>query len=128
MLLSMPKWFTRVFVVCDALDEMDQHEQRAHLLPLFHRLEDAGIALFLTTRPHPDDIQESFRDASIIELAPKIHDIRQYVEGRLSAIRTFKGLGVLQDPSGIYGHAVSKIADSAAGMHEEFSTFKFYEY
>ena len=43
MLLSMPKWFNRVFVICDALDEMDQHEQRDHLLPLFHRLKDSGI-------------------------------------------------------------------------------------
>ena len=52
MLLSMPKRFARVFVVCDALDEMDQYEQRDHLLPLFHRMEDSGIALSLTTRSH----------------------------------------------------------------------------
>ena len=55
MLLSVPKLFARVFVVCDALDEMDQREQRAHLLPLFHRMKNSGIALSLTahlyTRP-----------------------------------------------------------------------------
>ena len=125
MLLAMPKWFSRVFVVCDALDEMDQREQRDHLLPLFHRLKDSGVALFLTTRPHPADIQESFRDASIIELTPKIHDVRQYVEGRLSANRTFKELRDLPDPSGIYGHAVSKIVDSAAGVYEKLPSFEF---
>ena len=49
MLLTIPKWFSRVFVVCDALDEMDQLEQRAHLLPLFHRMKNSGIALSVTT-------------------------------------------------------------------------------
>ena len=55
MLLSIPKWFARVFVVCDALDEMDRQAQRADLLPLFHRMKNSGIALSLTahlyTRP-----------------------------------------------------------------------------
>ena len=50
MLLTIPKWFSRVFVVCDALDEMDQWEQRAHLLPLFHRMKNSGIALSVTSR------------------------------------------------------------------------------
>ena len=49
MLLSMPNRFTRVFVVCDALDEMDQQEQRRELLPLFHRMRDSGTALSLNT-------------------------------------------------------------------------------
>ena len=53
MLLSMPKRFDRrVFVICDALDEMDQHEQRDRLLPLFHRMRDSGIALSFTSCPH----------------------------------------------------------------------------
>ena len=53
MLLSMPKRFARrVFVVCDALDEMDQQEQREKFLPLFHRMRHSGIGLPLAT-PHP---------------------------------------------------------------------------
>ena len=44
MLLSAPKQFARVFVICDALDEIDQQE-REDLLPLFHRMKDSGIAL-----------------------------------------------------------------------------------
>ena len=44
MFLSMPKQFARVFVICDALDEIDQQE-REDLLPLFHRMKDSGIAL-----------------------------------------------------------------------------------
>ena len=114
ILLSMPNRFThRVFIVCDALDETDQHE-REKLLPLFHRLKDSGFALFLTTRPHPVDVQESFQDGSIIELSPKIHDIRRYVEERLSANPGFQG--IQQASSGLNNRTVSKIVDSAAGM------------
>ena len=124
MLLSMPNRFARrVFVVCDALDEMDQHEQREELLPLFHRLKDSGIALFLTTRPHPVDVQESFRDVSIIELAPKIHDIRQYVEERLSANPSFQRIQQASTGNGLNIRTASKIVDSAAGMYGKLLSF-----
>ena len=117
MLLSMPKNFKRVFVICDALDEMERYNQRDHLLPLFHRLKDSGIALFLTTRPHPADIQKSFRDESTIELAPQVRDIEAYVRRRLSVHQVLE-----QDPS-LYGEAVRQIADSATGMYEKLPSF-----
>ena len=50
ILLSMPKLFARVFVVCDALDEMDEDEQRIELLPLFHDMKGSGIVHSLATR------------------------------------------------------------------------------
>ena len=117
----MPKRFARrVFLVCDALDETDQHE-REELLPLFHRLKDSGFALFLTTRPHPADVQESFHNAPIIELAPKTHDIRRYVEERLSTNPSFRR--IQQASSGLNNRTVSKIVDSAAGMYEKLPSF-----
>ena len=122
MLLSMPKWFSRVFVVCDALDEMDEQEQRAKLLPLFHDMKDSGIALFLTTRPHPADIQDSFQDASTIELVPKEHDIRRYVEERLLPNNRFQK--IQRDSTGLKNQVVSKIVDSAAGMYEKIPSYE----
>ena len=123
MLLLMPKLFSRVFVVCDALDEMDEQEQRAGLLPLFHQMKDSGIALFLTTRPHPADIQDSFQDASIIEIVPKEHDIKRYVEERLLANARFQR--IQRGSSGLKNQVVSRIADSAAEMYEKMP--RFYE-
>ena len=121
----MPKRFARrVFVVCDALDEMDQHEQREELLPLFHRLKDSGFALFLTTRPHPADVQESFQNASIIKLAPKMQGKRRYAEERLSANPGFQR--IQQASSGLNNRTISKVVDSAAGMYEKL--FSFYEW
>ena len=122
MLLSMRRHFKAVFVVCDALDEMDQHEQRDHLLPLFRRLKDSGIALFLTTRPHPVDIRESFRDDSIIELAPKSCDIRRYVEQRLSVDLRYQRL--LKSHGDLHERTVSQIVDSAAGMYGKMLKFQ----
>ena len=121
MLLSMSKWFSRVFVVCDALDEMDQWEQRAELLPLFHQMKASGIALFLTTRPHPTDIQDSFQDASTIELVPLEHDIRRYVEERLLANARFQK--IQRGSSGLKNQVISKVVDSAAGMYEKTPRF-----
>ena len=121
MLLSMPKWFSRVFIVCDALDEMDQWEQRAELLPLFHQMKESGITLFLTTRPHPSDIQDSFQDASTIELVPKEHDIRRYVEERLLANTCFQR--IQQGSSDLMNQVVSTIVDSAAGLYEKTPSY-----
>ena len=123
MLLCMPKRFSRVFVICDALDELGQQE-RTELLPLFHQMKASGIALFLTTRPHPADIQDSFQDASTIELAPKEHDIRRDVEERLLANTRFQR--IQRGSNGLKNQVVSKIVDSAAGMCEE--TPGFYEF
>ena len=123
MLLSMHKWFTgRVFVVCDALDETDQRE-REILLPLLHRLSGSRIALFLTTRPHPADVQASFQNASIIELSPDIQDIRRYVEERLSANLSFQAIQDAPGSSGLNNRTISKIVDSAAGMYEKLPSF-----
>ena len=122
ILLAMPKWFARVFVVCDALDEMNQQEQQK-LLPLFHQMKASGIALFLTT-PHPSDIQDSFQDAPNTELVPKSYDIERYVEERLLANTRFRG--IQRDSSCLKNQIVSKIMDSAAGMYEE--TPSFYEF
>ena len=125
MLLSMPKRFARrrVFVVCDALDETDQHEQREELLPLFHCLRASGFALFLTTRPHPADVQESFQNASIIELSPMLHDIRRYVKERLTANPGFQRILRASGSDGLNSRTISKIVDSAAGMCESLPSF-----
>lgn len=117
MLVSMTGSFSRVFVACDALDEMNQFNQRAYLLPLFHRLKDAGFSLFLTTRPHPADIHDSFRSASIFELSPDMHDVRLYVEEKLSNNTRFQEV-LRRGPKELYCRVVTAIVDSAAEMYE----------
>jgi hypothetical protein len=115
MLLSILARFSRVFIICDALDEMHRHSQRDHLLPLFHRMKDSGIALFLTTRPHPADIQDSFGSASIMELTPDKNDVRRYVEGRLFDDVSFQDV-VQKGADNLHDRTVTAIVDGTAGM------------
>jgi hypothetical protein len=115
ILSSIPGQFSRVFVVCDALDEMDQYNQREHLLPLFHHMKDSGIRLFLTTRPHPADIQESFSTASIIELTPAINDLRLYVEERLFKNTRFQRI-IQNEAGGLRERTITTIVDASAGV------------
>lgn len=70
--LKISKIFVQVFVVFDALDECDQDDQRHDLLPLFHLMGKSGINVFLTSRKHPEDIQESL--VSILKIEIWAHD------------------------------------------------------
>ncbi|KAH0603494.1 uncharacterized protein H6S33_007816 [Morchella sextelata] len=69
-----------VFLVCDALDECKQDTQRKILLPLFHRMTNDGMNLFITSREFPDDIQTSFKNSSKIRLWAKNEDINVSAE------------------------------------------------
>lgn len=79
-LLDVSRLFPRTFLIFDALDECDPERQRKELLPLFHRLGKDGLKVFLTSRPHPKDIQNSLQNASKIKLFAHEEDIRRYIE------------------------------------------------
>lgn len=112
-LLTSASYFTRLFFVFDALDECHQEKQREELLPMFHRLGDDGINVFLTSRLHPEDIQDSFRDCMKIELSAQDQDVQSYIEERISKNPRAKRLiqqGKLKD------RVISGLTDSAQGM------------
>lgn len=81
-LLAIIDSFEKVFFVFDALDEIegDKNESRINFLSLFHRMGDHGINLFLTSRPHPQDIRVSLCTASTIKLIPSAGDIELYIQ------------------------------------------------
>lgn len=84
-LFDISKSFSRLFLIFDALDECNPEKQRAKLLPLFHRMaEDNGASLFITSRPHPDDIQDSFGNGAKIELLAQDQDIETYIDGKIN--------------------------------------------
>jgi hypothetical protein len=66
-------------ITFDALNECNQHKQRTALLPLFHQLGQSGVNLFITSRPYPEDIQESYHDITTVELSADESDIRSYI-------------------------------------------------
>lgn len=83
MLLVVIKSFDQTFIVCDALDECDQDDQRRELLPLFHRMGRDGMNVFLTSREHPEDIQDSLQGSARVELSAQAEDITSYVNQKI---------------------------------------------
>lgn len=84
LLLAAIKSFTQAFIICDALDECDQYAQRTKLLPLFHRMGNDGMRLFLTSREYPEDIQRSLQCSAKIELSARNEDITVYIERKIA--------------------------------------------
>lgn len=79
-LIGVSKSFPRVVLVFDALDEC-KPETRMELLPLFLRMSNDGINVFLTSRPHPEDIQDSLTDSDAVKigLSAQAEDLMAYI-------------------------------------------------
>ncbi|KAA8892763.1 ankyrin repeat-containing domain protein [Sphaerosporella brunnea] len=106
--------FESVYIVCDALDECDPQTQRSALLPLLKRMAAQGCRVLVTSRPHPEDIQDAFsEDAGKIELLAQAEDLRSYVQARIDssgrARRIIRG-------SRYEDEIISELVSSAKGM------------
>lgn len=115
-LLKISGYYTHVFIVLDALDECNQDGQRVQLLPLFRRMCKDGINLFLTSRPHPEDIQDALCDAVKIELTAQEEDISVYIAERINnhpRARRLIQKAKCQD------RIISQLVDCAGGMYVE---------
>lgn len=118
-LYVISKSFTRTFIICDAVDECDQAKQRERLLPLFQRLGGDGISLLLTSRPHPEDIQEAFENVPQINISAQEEDLYSFIRDRIC--KTPRAKKLIQG-SNIKDQIVSKVANSANGMCVDFRT------
>ncbi|KAI5838988.1 ankyrin repeat-containing domain protein [Morchella snyderi] len=115
ILLEIRNSFAQTFIIFDALDECDQILQRERLLPMFHRLGEAGINLFLTSREHPEDIQESFANITKMRLWAKDEDISSYIEQRIADSPRAKRL-INRGNSDLKGEIISALQECAKGM------------
>lgn len=112
-ILAVSKQFSNTFFVFDALDECDPEMQRKQLLPLFHKMVEGGINVFLTSRPGFKDIQHSLQDSAKIELAAKKQDIDTFIRARIDENPEARRLvlqGRCQD------QIISDLTDCAQGM------------
>ena len=112
-LLCALKSFAQVFFVFDALDECDQESQRRELLSLFHHMGRDGARLFLTSRQHPEDIQDSFRVASKIELLAKKEDMEKFIQQKIH--ESPRGRRLVQQGR-CKERIVSELVDCSKGM------------
>jgi hypothetical protein len=112
-LVESSKSFVQTFIVFDALDECDQQTQRQTLLPMIHRMGEAGFRIFLTSRRYADDIEDSFRNAPSIEIIAHDDDIKSYIHDKIDADPPAKRR--IQE-AGLYDKVISHLVKAAGGM------------
>jgi hypothetical protein len=105
--------FVQTFIVFDALDECDQETQRQTLLPMIHRMGEAGLCLFMTSRRYADDIEDSFCDAPSIEIIAHDDDIKSYIHDKIDADPPAKRM---IHEVGLYDKVISHLVKAAGGM------------
>jgi hypothetical protein len=90
VLQSVVTMYSRVFVVIDALDEcqVSHNCQKTFLSELFSLQVNCGTNLFATSRFIPG-ITENFQGCLLIEIRASVHDVRRYVDGRMSSLPSF---------------------------------------
>lgn len=104
----------RMFLVVDALDECDVDTHRELLLKVLENLKGSSIRMFLTSRPHPDDIRELFQDSPQITIEASSEDIERYVRATIE--ESGKASRIMGND--LKEEVVVKIRDEAQGMYE----------
>ena len=70
--------FASCFIAIDGLDESDSKRHRKDILGILEALELAQFKLVITSRPHPQDIERRFREATQIRVTASEADIRSF--------------------------------------------------
>ena len=111
--------YDRVYVAIDALDECDATRQRKLLLGVLKALTSQchSLRLFITSRPHPQDIRKAFTDVQSITITASQHDIRRYLDYRLSQDDSITDL--IDDV--LKKEIVTKIVEFSQGMYAPVS-------
>lgn len=84
ILLVAKNAFSRVYLIFDAIDECAEENQRKEILQLCHKMAQDGMKLFVTSRPHASNIQESFKYVAKIKLKAEKEDIESYVKQKIN--------------------------------------------
>lgn len=110
--LSSRQDFRRTFLVLDALDECEIDTSRTSVLKVLENFKNSSLRIFVTSRPHPDDIRGIFQDSPQITVEASSEDIEQYVRTTIQESR--KAARIMGND--FVEEAISKIRDNAQGM------------
>lgn len=104
--------FVKVYVVVDALDECNEITCRRHFLQFLSALQEcSNVRIFVTSRPHPEDIQHHFNAVHQIEVEASEADLRKYLR---DSIEESSSAAVIDDT--FKQHLIDTIAESAQNM------------
>ena len=70
--------YERCFIVIDALDECKHQGHRKEIIRVLKSLPMSKARLFVTSRPHPHDVEQHFGDALKLDIKASETDLKQY--------------------------------------------------
>jgi hypothetical protein len=80
MLLDITGSIERTYIIFDVLDECDESRYRRTFLQFIDRLKQIqAVRLFLTSHPHPQDINAAFHNHPQIAVQAHDSDLRRYM-------------------------------------------------
>jgi hypothetical protein len=119
LLNSEAQWFSKVFVVIDALDECTENNNTRDVLLREMKKRLPRLQLLVTLRPHVTNIPTNF-ETRTLEIYAKDEDIRIYLESKITTLRRLK-LYIETHPA-LRDEVINAIAKKVRGMLIPFNT------
>ena len=114
-LLHVCQDFDQVFIAIDALDECDEEMRRKTFLPFLAKLQQTPrIRLFITSRPHLEDIRKALDPALQVKVQASDADLRKYLRKRIEE----SGNADIIDED-FRQHLIETVAKGAQNMYAE---------
>lgn len=115
-LLHVCQDFDRVFIAIDALDECDEAMRRkTFLLSLAKLQQTPRIRLFITSRPHLEDIRKALDPALQVKVQASDADLRKYLRKKIEE----SGNADIIDED-FRQHLIETVAKGAQNMYAEY--------
>lgn len=105
--------FSKVFIIVDALDECSEIKGSRTIM-----LEELGVLsnmanIMITSRPHVN-VEEYFQSIQNLEIIASDHDVRRYVEQRISGAPRLAR--IVKSETGLKQRITDAVAESIKGM------------
>ena len=105
--------FDQCFVAVDALDELDGKKHRKGFLKVLTELGLTSTKIFVTSRPHIQDVSQAFTYASKVHVEASEADVELFL---LRMIEDDEGMQDLMDET-LKKEVCSSVAQYAKGMY-----------
>lgn len=79
--------YNEIYLVVDALDEF---QARPNFLPVLSQLNQTGVRVLVTSRPHKPDIADFFKNSPRIDIIATDDDIEGYVAEQINCKFAYK--------------------------------------
>ena len=107
--------FSAVYLVIDALDEFEEGPDRTELLDYLTTLAQNSLRLFVTSRPHPNDIKRRLSGLVRLDVEADPEDIRVFLNKTIE--NDPDALEIMEEDEGLKDEIVNILMERAKGMY-----------